>query len=152
MAYEDLDRRLLNALLSDGRASQRSLAEAVDVSVTAVSNHLDDLEREVIAGYEPRLDYDALGYDVTAVIQLRVRGDALPAIADRLAEEPQMVSVYEVTGDHDVVAVGRFVDTDDMNRHIKALLTDPAVEATNTNVVLNAVTEFEQFDLPVEDE
>jgi len=152
MAYEDLDRRLLNALLSDGRASQRGLAEEVDVSVTAVSNHLEDLEDDVITGYEPRLNYDALGYDVTAVVQLRVRGDALPAIADRLAEEPQMVSVYEVTGDHDVVAVGRFVDTDDMNRHIKALLTDPAVEATNTNVVLNAVTEFEQFDLPVEDE
>ena len=152
MAYEDLDRRLLNALLSDGRASQRGLAEEVDVSVTAVSNHLEDLEDDVITGYEPRLNYDALGYDVTAVVQLRVRGDALPAIADRLAEEPQMVSVYEVTGDHDVVAVGRFVDTDDMNRHIKALLTDPAVEATNTNVVLNAVTEFEQFDLPVEDD
>jgi DNA-binding Lrp family transcriptional regulator len=152
MAYEDLDRRLLNALLSDGRASQRGLAEEVDVSVTAVSNHLEDLEDDVITGYEPRLNYDALGYDVTAVVQLRVRGDALPAIADRLAEEPQMVSVYEVTGDHDVVAVGRFVDTDDMNRHIKALLTDPAVEATNTNVVLNAITEFEQFDLPVEDE
>jgi len=38
-----------------------------------------------------------------------------------------------------------------MNRQIKDLLTDPAVEATNTSVVLNAVSENEQFELPVED-
>jgi len=151
VTYEDLDRRLLNALLADGRASQRSLAEELDVSVTAVSNHLSALEERAIEGYEPRVDYDALGYDVTAVIQLRVKGDALPEIADRLAEQRQMVSVYEVTGDHDVVAVGKFADTDDMNRQIKELLTDSAIEATNTSVVLNAVAEDEQFELPVED-
>jgi transcriptional regulator, AsnC family len=151
MTYEDLDRRLINALLADGRASQRSLADELDVSVTAVSNHLSDLEADAIEGYEPRIDYGALGYDVTAVVQLRVEGDALPEIATRLAEQPRMVSVYEVTGDHDVVAVGKFVDTDDMNRQIKALLTDPAVEATNTSVVLNAVTENEQFELPAEE-
>jgi len=152
MTYEDLDRRLINALLSDGRASQRSLADELDVSVTAVSNHLSTLEADVIERYEPRVDYDALGYDVTAVIQLRVEGDGLPEIADRLAAEPRMVSVYEVTGDHDVVAVGKFADTDDMNRQIKDLLTDPAIEATNTSVVLNAVAENEQFELPVEDD
>ena len=151
MAYEDLDRRLLNALLADGRASQRSLAEAVDVSVTAVSNHLDDLEEETIAGYEPRLDYDALGYDVTAVIQLKVDGSALPDITERLREHQQMISVYEVTGDHDVVAVGKFRDTDDMNDAIKTLLADADIRESNTNVVLNAVSEHEQFELAIED-
>jgi DNA-binding Lrp family transcriptional regulator len=152
MTYEDLDRRLVNALLRDGRASQRGLAEELDVSVTAVSNHLSTLEERAIRGYVPALDYDELGYDVTAVVRLRVEGDALPELAERLADEPRMVSVYEVTGDHDIVAVGKFADTDDMNRQIKALLTDPAIEATNTSVVLNAVCENEQFELPVEED
>jgi len=58
-----------------------------------------------------------------------------------------MTSVYEVTGDHDIVAVGKFEDTDDMNDQIKTLLTDPDVKESTTSVVLNAVSEHEQFEL-----
>jgi DNA-binding Lrp family transcriptional regulator len=148
MTYENLDTELVNALLGDGRASLRSLANQLDVSVTTVSNHLADLESDgVIRGYAPEVDYDALGYDVTAVIQLKVEGSSLPDITDRLREHNQMISVYEVTGDHDVVAIGKFRDTDDMNDQIKELLTDPDINESNTNVVLNAVSEHEQFEL-----
>ncbi len=86
MTYENLDAKLINALLGDGRASLRSLAEELDVSVTTVSNHLRDLEDEgVIEGYTPRVNYDALGYDVTAIIQLKVEGSALPEITEASA-------------------------------------------------------------------
>ncbi|MFC3957550.1 HTH-type transcriptional regulator Lrp [Halovivax cerinus] len=153
MTYENLDSKLVNALLGDGRASLRSLAEDLDVSVTTISNHLSDLEDGgVIDGYTPRVDYGALGYDVTAIIQLKVEGDALPEITDRLREHRQMTSVYEVTGDYDVTAVGKFMDTDGMNEQIKMLLTDPDIKESNTSVVLNAVTENEQFDLELDDE
>jgi DNA-binding Lrp family transcriptional regulator len=151
MTYENLDERLINALLDDGRASLRSLAERLDVSVTTVSNHLSDLEdRGVIRGYTPKVDYDELGYDVTAVIQLKVEGSALPEITERLQGHQQMVSVYEVTGDHDVIAIGKFRDTDAMNDQIKELLVDPDIKESNTSVVLNTVVENQQFPLDVE--
>ncbi|MDR9412178.1 MAG: HTH-type transcriptional regulator Lrp, partial [Haloferacaceae archaeon] len=122
MAYEHLDAELINALLADGRASLRSLAEELDVSVTTVSNHLRDLEDDgVIQRYVPKIDYDALEYDVTAILQLKVEGNAIGEITDRLREEKQMISVYEVTGDYDIIAIGKFVDTDGMNDQIKVL-------------------------------
>ncbi|AUV83513.1 AsnC family transcriptional regulator [Salinigranum rubrum] len=152
MTYENLDAKLINELLGDGRASLRSLAEDLDVSVTTVSNHLRDLEEEgVIEGYTPIVNYDALGYDVTAVIQLKVEGSALPEITERLKDQSQMISVYEVTGDYDIIAIGKFKDTDGMNRQIKALLTDADIRESNTSVVLNAVVENEQFELDVEE-
>jgi DNA-binding Lrp family transcriptional regulator len=152
MTYENLDAKLVNALLDNGRASLRSLAEDLDVSVTTVSNHLSDLEEAgVVEGYSPQLDYDAIGYDVTAVIQLKVEGNALPEITDRLREERRMVSVYEVTGEFDVIAIGKFTDTDEMNDGIKSLLTDPDIKESNTSVVLNAVAEGRQFELDIED-
>ncbi len=152
MTYENLDAKLVNSLLGDGRASLRSLAEELDVSVTTVSNHLSDLEEQgVIQGYTPRVDYDAIGYDVTAVIQLQVEGNALPDITETLREHQQMTSVYEVTGDYDVIAIGKFKDTDGMNDQIKQLLTDPDIKASNTSVVLNAVSENEQFELDIDD-
>ena len=150
MTYENLDEKLVNALLADGRASLRSLAEELGVSVTTVSNHLKDLESSgVIQGYTPIVDYDAVGYDVTAVVQLKVEGNAIGEVTDSLREAKQMVSVYEVTGDHDIVAIGKFRDTDDMNRQIKELLHDTNVRESNTSVVLNTVSEHEQFPLDV---
>ncbi|MWG34672.1 HTH-type transcriptional regulator Lrp [Halomarina oriensis] len=151
MTYENLDEKLVNALLTDGRASLRSLAEELGVSVTTVSNHLKDLESSgVIEGYAPIVDYDALGYDVTAVVQLKVEGNAITEVTEVLRDAKQMVSVYEVTGDHDIVAIGKFRDTDDMNRQIKELLHDANVKESNTSVVLNTVSEHEQFPLDIE--
>ena len=148
MTYEHLDTELVNELLGDGRASLRSLAEDLDVSVTTVSNHLSDLEEEgVIQGYTPVVDYDAAGYDVTAVMQLKVEGDALGEITETLRDHDQMMSVYEVTGDYDIIAIGKFKDTDDMNDQIKALVTDPDIKQSNTSIVLNSVAENEQFEL-----
>ncbi|QHS16396.1 HTH-type transcriptional regulator Lrp [Halopenitus persicus] len=153
MTYENLDAKLINELLGNGRASLRSLGEELDVSVTTVSNHLNDLEDEgVIEGYTPIVDYGNLGYDVTAILQLKVEGDALPEITDRLREEKRMITVYEVTGDYDVIAVGKFEDTDGMNDQIKSLLTDANIRESNTSVVLNAVTENEQFELDLNEE
>ncbi|MFB6079687.1 MAG: HTH-type transcriptional regulator Lrp [Haloferacaceae archaeon] len=153
MTYENLDAKLINALLGDGRASLRSLAEDLDVSVTTVSNHLHTLEEEgIIDGYTPRVNYDGLGYDVTAVVHLKVEGSALPEITDRLEGEKQMVSVYEVTGDYDVIAIGKFADTDGMNDQIKSLLTDENIRESNTSVVLNTVAENRQFELDVDRE
>jgi DNA-binding Lrp family transcriptional regulator len=152
MTYENLDKKLVNELLGDGRASLRSLAEDLDVSVTTVSNHISDLEEKgIIEGYTPKVDYDELGYDVTAIVQLKVEGSSLPEVTERLKEHDQMISVYEVTGDYDIFAIGKFLDTDGMNRQIKELLTDPEIKESNTSVVLNAASEHEQFELELED-
>jgi DNA-binding Lrp family transcriptional regulator len=153
MTYENLDGKLVNALLHNGRASLRSLAEELEVSVTTVSNHLADLEEAgVIEGFTPIVDYNELGYDVTAILQLKVRGEALPAVTDTLRDEKQMVSVYETTGDYDVIAVGKFIDTDHMNEQIKRVLSNTDINESNTSVVLNIVTEDRSFELNVDSE
>ncbi|ERH06994.1 MAG: transcriptional regulator [Halonotius sp. J07HN4] len=148
MTYENLDRKLLNELLGDGRASLRNLSEELDVSVTTVSNHLEGLEAEgIVTGYTPVVEYDALGYDVTAVVQLKVEGSAIQELTDRLQEQKQMLTVYETTGDYDIVAIGKFKNTDGMNEQIKALLADVDINESNTSVVLNSVKDHKQFEL-----
>ena len=152
MTYENLDRKLINALLGNGRESLRSLGEELDVSVTTISNHLKDLEAEgVINGYTPIVDYGKLGYDVTTVMHLKVEGSALPELTDRLRNEKQMVSVYETTGDYDIIAIGKFKNTDEMNDQIKALLSDVDIRESNTSVVLNTVNEHAQFELDLDE-
>jgi DNA-binding Lrp family transcriptional regulator len=151
MTYENIDTKLVNALIGNGRASLRSLGEELDVSVTTVSNHLSDLEdRGVITGYSPIVEYGELGYDVTAILRLKVEGSALPDLTGRLQEHRQMVSVYEVTGEFDIIGIGKFEDTDDMNATIKELLADADINESSTAVVLNTPAENEQFEIEIE--
>lgn len=150
--YEDIDQRIINVLLGNGRASLRQIAEETDVSVTTISNHLEQLEEEgILTGYSPNINYDGLGYDVTAVTQVRVSGDGFTDFTNDVHDHPQFITVYETTGDYDVHITGKFEDTDDMNIHIKELLNHPAVEDANTNVVLSTEKEHEQFELTVDE-
>ena len=129
MSYDNIDKKLLNELIGDGRVSLRSLGEELDVSVTTVSNHIADLEEAgVIEGYTPIINYGEWGYDITAIVQLKVKGDSLPDITEALRQHKHMVSIYEVTGDHDITAIGKFTDTDHMNEQIKDLLIDPNIK------------------------
>jgi len=153
MDIDDIDRQIVNALLGNGRASARDIAGETGVAATTVSKRLSALEDDdVIESYVPQVDYDALGYDVTAVFHLSVDGGGLPEVVERLRAHHQMVGVYEVTGDHDIVAIGKFTDTDEMNAEIKDLLTSPDITATNTSVVLDTVQEYRQFDVNLADE
>lgn len=116
--------------------------------MTTVSNHISTLEDEaIIEGYAPVVDYGKLDYDITAIIQLKVEGSALSDIVDRLEVYKHMITVHETTGDHDIIAIGKYTDTDHMNDQIKELLVDPAIKESNTSVVLNTVAEHEQFEL-----
>jgi len=135
--HKNLDLEILSELQKNGRASLRQIAMALGVATTTVSNRLSSLEEdEIIRGYRPVVDYSKLGFGLTVVIQIKVNGDHYPDVMKELISHRSLISVYETTGDFDVVAVGKFKDTEAMNQEIKRLLSNPYVEGTNTAVVL----------------
>lgn len=139
MALDDIDRALVNALLEDGRASVEDLASVAGVAVETAERRIGKLEDDgVIGGYAATVDYDALGYDVTAVIRLRV-SESIEAVGETLAAYHWARSAYEVTGDDDFLVVGRFRDTDDLHGKVAELLTDPSVRSVSVDVVLDSV-------------
>ncbi len=153
MTYRDLDVRLIEALRRDARRSLRQLAEELDVSPSTVGNRLNDLlERGVITGFKPVIDYRKLGFGLVAVTKIKARGDALPAIVEALAADPRLTHVYEITGEFDVLVIGRFRNETEMNREIKRMLGLPGIEGTNTSIVLSAAKEAADVELePPED-
>lgn len=142
MTHRDLDLRLILALQEDARQSHRQLAARLGVATSTVSGRLRDLvERGVIRGFRPVIDYGELGYGLIAVTRIKARGGALPAIVESLTAHPNLTHVYEITGDFDVMVIGRFRNEVEMNREIKSMLSLPGIEGTNTSVVLDAPKE-----------
>lgn len=142
MDVDDTDRQLLAALAADGRATTNDLSVETGISPPVVQQRVSELEnRDVVTGYEARVDYDQLGFDVTAVVQLTAADAKRDAVFAELEAADQIVTVYEVTGEYDVVAVGRFRDTAELNERVGELVTSEGVADVTTAVVLDTVVE-----------
>jgi len=150
VTYRDLDVKLIRELQKDARRSNRQLAEALGVAASTVGHRLKDLEdRGVIRGYRPVIDYGELGLGLVAVTRIKARGEELPNIVRALTEHPHLTHVYEITGEFDVMVIGRFRDESEMNREIKSMLGLPGIEGTNTSVVLDAPKEQLDVEMPI---
>ena len=143
----EIDARLLTTLARDRWGGLNTVAETLGVPVSTVRERLRDLETSgVISGYMPRLNYDALGFDVTAIFELEIAANALSEITSKLRDDRRMVAIYRVTGDHDVVAIGKYENTTEMSDQVQAFMTNSAIEQTNVSVVFEAISEFEPME------
>lgn len=107
------------------------------ISTGTVAGRIRSMEKNgVIRGFRPLLNYPKLGLGITAVTLIKAMGGKIPSLMKDLIADPQLTHVYEITGEFDLVVIGKFRDTDTMNRHIKKLLSHKAIKETNTSIVL----------------
>ena len=57
----------------------------------------------------------------------------------RIAEDPRVVSVFDVTGDYDSMVVALARDRMDLNDFTKTVLSLDGIERSHTHMVLNSV-------------
>ncbi len=139
---DEIDLKLINVLSRNGRASYRELAKSLGVSVATVAYRVARLQRNgLIKGFAAIVDYEKFGYDITAVIELVIREGRLLEVQRELAKEPNVVAVYDVTGEVDSIIVARFRDRQELSQFVKKVLRMPYVERTSTHVVLEVVKE-----------
>ena len=139
---DDLDVRILRLLNADARKSFREIAKAVDASLSTVSNRIRKLEQEgITAGYAPILAESRLGYDVLAVVGVKIHKGKLLDVQRRIAKDDRVTHVYDVTGEWDSIVVVRLKNTRELDGFIKRLGSMDYVENTYTQVVLNVVKE-----------
>jgi DNA-binding Lrp family transcriptional regulator len=139
---DDLALRILRLLNADARKSFREIAKAVDASLSTVSNRVRKLEEEgIIMGYAPILNEGRLGYDVLAVVGVKIHKGKLLDVQRRIAKDDRVTHVYDVTGEWDSIVVVRLKNTRELDAFIKRLGSMEYVENTYTQVVLNVVKE-----------
>lgn len=134
--------RILRILNEDARKSYRDIAGELKVSASTVSSHIRRMESAgVISGYAPIIDQTKAGFDVLAVIGLRISHGKLLEVQRRIARDERVYEVYDVTGEWDSIIIVRFRSTRDLDSFVKKLGSMEHVERTYTQVVLNIVKE-----------
>jgi len=139
---DETDRRILSVLQRDARTSMRKISKEVGVSLGTVSNRVRKLEGAgVIRGYAVLLDPEKIGWDLNVVIGLRIQKGRLIEIQEKIAKDPRVYGVYDVTGDFDSMVVARARDRSDLDDLSKNVMSVDGVERSVTHLVLNTVKE-----------
>ncbi len=136
------DYKILNLLLEQGRFSYREIAKKAGMSVVTVINRVRELEkRKIIKNFSVNLDYEQAGYDIQAVISLRIARGKLFEVEQRIAVHPNVSAVYDTTGNFDSLVIARFKNRRGLDAFLKKIQTYDFVERTDTRLVLNTITE-----------
>ena len=102
-----------------------------------------------VVGYAPVLDYDELGIR-TVIARLVAREGCVDAVAADLRGR-NVTDVYVVTGEYNVLAIGRFADRTAADAHLSALATDDRVVSVTATVTLDTVREYDTAGLLADD-
>ncbi|MDE0742153.1 MAG: Lrp/AsnC family transcriptional regulator, partial [Candidatus Poseidoniia archaeon] len=142
MTLKSKDIELLRCLNKNGKASQRELAASTGTALGTVNSHIKSLEKEkIIKGYYAELNPEKVGYNLTAIINLRISKGKIMDLQDSIAKHPQVFGVYDVTGEWDSLILARFKNRQEMDLFIKTILSQKHIERSNTSLVLNTVKE-----------
>ena len=138
---DELDKKILNILLEDARLSYRKIAKMLKVSPATIMNRINHLNKNIIKKYSVLLDYEKLGYEIEVIIELRISKGKLIEVEKKIATHPNVVAVYDITGDFDAVIIARFKNRKSMDLFLKKIQTYDFVERTETKLILNMIKE-----------
>ena len=102
---DEIDRKILRALMNDARLSNQKLSERVNLSTTPCWNRVRALESAgVITEYVTIINPEALGFPDTVIIEVtldRHDDEIFARFGESLAQLPEVMEAYLVTGDYD---------------------------------------------------
>lgn len=147
------DLRLLALLQREGRAANAELATRVNLSPSACLRRIQRLESGgVIAGYGARLDPQALGLGLQAVVRVQLEkhgGAAIERFVQRVQDWDEVVTCHALTGDMDYLLHVHVADLEHFSQFLlDRLLNDSGVADVNSSFVLRTVKAYAGLPLP----
>jgi Lrp/AsnC family transcriptional regulator for asnA, asnC and gidA len=101
---DQTDWNIIALLMQDGRLSSANISRKLaDVSARTVTNRIDALTKQGIINIRSIVNPDLVGYGILADVLIEVGPGNIRAVAETLAEFPQISYLALVTGDTDII-------------------------------------------------
>lgn len=139
---DETSQKVLEEYLKDSRQSFREVARKIGIASGTVANRIKELEETgIIKKYTTQLDYEKLGYELTAITEIIVSEGMMIEVGNNISEISNAINVYNVTGDSDILIMAKFKTRQELSDFTKTILKMPHVVRTKTQVVLNTLKE-----------
>ncbi len=151
---DELDARILDEIIKDGRITLTELAKRVKAPRTTLTSRFRKLvESGYVKGFTAIINYKKLGYQLTAFVLVQIRrgkpvGDKsnqeifienIAAESESRPDLPWIEEAHIITGDYDILLKVRARNMDELTRFlVTELARHPDVERTHTLMVLKS--------------
>ena len=138
---DHIDAKILRCLTKDARMNASQISQQVNLSVSAVIERMKKMESSgLIRGYTAIIDERLAGYDVQALISIRLEH---PKYNQEFARQMQnhscVMECFYITGDFDYIARINAGSTEELTKILNDIKQIPGVSLTHTYVVLENV-------------
>lgn len=121
MQLDDLDYKILEKLIKDGRKSFTDIADELNVSVGTIRNRFNVFVENELLTIIGRVNPDKIGFHTYAQILIKVRPvDKVTQVADNIANLPEVSFLAMTTGAYDLEVNVMCRD----NEHLVQLMTN----------------------------
>lgn len=137
---DDLDRRIIAHLRTDGRASVSKLAGALDIARGTVQNRLDRLlETGALLGFTIRVreDYDDLA--IRAVMMIEVTGKSTTHVIQKLRGITEIRYLHTTNGNWDLIADIYAETLAEFDRVLRQVRSIDGISNSETSLLLTTV-------------
>ncbi|MFF4837586.1 Lrp/AsnC family transcriptional regulator [Streptomyces sp. NPDC001315] len=137
--FDELDRKILTALMANARTSFAEIGAAIGLSSTAVKRRVDRLrDTGVITGFTATVQPSALGWRTEAYVEVYCEGAAPPRrLAEVVRNHPEITAAMTVTGGADALLHVRARDVEHFEEVLERIRTEPFIRKTISVMVLS---------------
>ena len=138
---DHIDSKILSCLTKDARMNASQISQRVNLSVSAVIERMKKMEASgVIKGYTAVIDERLVGFDVQAMISIRLEHPKYNQEFNRqMCAHDRVMEWFYITGDFDYMARIGVSSTEELTKVLHDIKQMPGVSLTRTFVVLENV-------------
>jgi len=138
----ETDLKLLRLLQENADLTYAELSKHVNLSPSTVYVRIKRLkEMGIIKRIIAEIDHTRLGFEVKALIFIEAEPKKLSYVASELRKLPNVVALYDITGDYHFVAIAIAKNNNDLAKVLDDIGAIDGVRNTKTAVVLRILKE-----------
>jgi len=144
MKLDSIHSKILNLLQKNARISNTEIAKQVGISSPAVAERIKKMEDlGIISDYLTKVDHNALGYGLRALITVRAFMGRLKPFLHQIKSYKEVVNCYRITGNENIVMEVVFENQKHLERFIDELIS---YGETKTQIILSDVVAHNPID------
>jgi len=139
----DVDRRILKVMQEDGRMTIQAIGERVGLSASPCLRRIRRMEQAgIITAYSITLDQKAVGLPVSVFVSIKLerqRAEQLDRFGEAIADWPEVMECYLMTGDSDYLLRVVVRDLEAYERFVMDFTKIPGIAQIRSSFALRPV-------------
>ncbi len=146
----DIDKSILTYIQNNGRASFRQISKDLNMSVSTVSKHVEDLQKDgIIKDFIAVLDCCKIGYKEMILLFIKANTSvSIDKILCNLKQIPEINAIYQVSGSLPIFCMAKCVEKQDQISLLEKIKRIEGIEDITTHIVLQKAKEDMRITIP----